>query len=39
MIKPRTAVPALQVNLVEGGSWRLADSPPEYMAMLVFYRG
>ncbi len=39
MTKPRTQVPTLDVNLVGGGSFSLADAQPEYMTMLVFYRG
>ncbi|OGX81285.1 peroxiredoxin-like family protein [Hymenobacter glacialis] len=39
MIKPRTKVPTLEVALVDGGSWNLADANAEFMTMLVFYRG
>ncbi len=39
MIKPRTQVPTLTVDLVGGGSFSLADARPEYMTMLIFYRG
>ncbi|NVO85999.1 peroxiredoxin-like family protein [Hymenobacter terrestris] len=39
MIKPRTQVPSLDVNLIGGGRFSLADAKPEYMTMLVFYRG
>ncbi|SDX69131.1 peroxiredoxin-like family protein [Hymenobacter psychrophilus] len=39
MTKPRTQVPTLTVDLVGGGSFSLADAQPEFMTMLVFYRG
>ncbi|NVO32790.1 peroxiredoxin-like family protein [Hymenobacter lapidiphilus] len=39
MIKPTTQVPSLKVDLIGGGSFSLADAKPEYMTMLVFYRG
>ena len=39
MTKPRTQVPSLKVDLIGGGSFNLAEAKPEYMTMLVFYRG
>ncbi|MFD2785532.1 peroxiredoxin-like family protein [Hymenobacter rubripertinctus] len=39
MIKPRTQVPPLDVRLVGGGRFHLAGAAPDYMTMLVFYRG
>lgn len=39
MLKPRQPVPALDVPLVRGGRWRLADQHPDHFTMVVFYRG
>jgi peroxiredoxin len=39
VIKPRTPAPALDVELVSGGRWRLADQEPDRLTMIVFYRG
>ncbi|HSA79635.1 MAG TPA: peroxiredoxin-like family protein [Geminicoccaceae bacterium] len=39
MLKPRQAVPALEVTTVGGAPWRLADQRPETFSMVVFYRG
>jgi peroxiredoxin len=39
MIKPRQAVPALEVATVDGGTWKLAERSPENFTMVVFYRG
>jgi len=36
---PRQPVPALEVETVGGGSWRLADQSPENFTLVVFYRG
>lgn len=36
---PGYEVPPLQVELVGGGNWRLADDRPERFTMIVFYRG
>jgi len=36
---PRGPVPDLSVELVGGGSFRLADSRPAQFTMVVFYRG
>ncbi len=39
MIKPRQAVPALEVATLDGGTWSLAEQSPESFTMVVFYRG
>jgi peroxiredoxin len=39
MVTPRQAVPALEVQTLEGGLWRLADQHPESFTLAVFYRG
>ncbi len=36
---PRQPVPALEVETVGGGTWRLADQSPENFTLVVFYRG
>lgn len=36
---PRQPVPELSVDLVGGGSWRLAEQSPQNFTMVVFYRG
>ena len=36
---PRKPVPALQFDLVGGGTWSLAEQKPQHFTMLVFYRG
>lgn len=36
---PREAVPALDLPLVGGGNWSLADQNPENFTLIVFYRG
>jgi peroxiredoxin len=38
-LKPRQPVPALELPLVDGGTWRLADSKPANFTMIVVYRG
>ncbi len=38
VLKPREAVPALDVETLEG-PWSLAEQKPENFTMLVFYRG
>jgi len=38
-LMPRQAVPALEVETVQGGTWKLADQSPENFTMVVFYRG
>jgi peroxiredoxin len=37
--KPRQPAPALDVTLLDGSAWRLADAKPANFAMIVFYRG
>jgi peroxiredoxin len=39
MLKPRQPVPALDVPLVGGGRWVLAEQRPERFSVVVFYRG
>ena len=39
MLKPREAVPPLEVTTVEGEPWRLADQQPASFTLAVFYRG
>lgn len=36
---PRQAVPPLEVETLEGGTWRLADQSPANFTMVIFYRG
>lgn len=36
---PQHPAPALELPLVTGGTWRLADQTPETFTLLVFYRG
>ncbi len=36
---PRQPVPALDVPLVGGGRWSLADQHPDRFSLVVFYRG
>ncbi len=36
---PRQPVPAIEVPVVGGGTWRLAEQQPENFTMVVFYRG
>ena len=38
-LMPRGAVPALDLPLVGGGNWSLADQNPENFTLIVFYRG
>jgi peroxiredoxin len=38
-IKPRQPVPPLEVKLLDGGTWRLADAKPATFEMIVVYRG
>lgn len=38
-LKPRAPVPALEVALTDGSTWKLADQRPEHFTMIVFYRG
>lgn len=39
MLKPRQPVPALDVPLVDGGRWVLAEQHPDRFSLVVFYRG
>lgn len=39
MIKPGTPAPTLDLPLVGGGRWRLADEAPDAFTLIVFYRG
>lgn len=39
MLKPRQPVPELDVPLVGGGRWRLAEQHPDRFTLVVFYRG
>ncbi|MDO1486849.1 AhpC/TSA family [Rhodococcus rhodochrous] len=39
MLKPRQPVPTLDVPLVGGSRWALADQHPENFSLVVFYRG
>ena len=39
MLRPRQAVPPLEVTTLDGEPWKLADQTPELFAMVVFYRG
>jgi peroxiredoxin len=39
MLKPRMLAPILDVPLVDGGQWRLAEQKPEAFTLIVFYRG
>src|SRR5579884_3199470 len=39
MPKPQTPVPALEVDLVGGGRFSLADQRPSRFTLVVFYRG
>lgn len=39
MIKPRQPVPPLDVPVVGGGSWSLAEQQPDRYSLVVFYRG
>lgn len=36
---PRQPVPALELPLVGGGSWKLSERTPKNFTMVVFYRG
>ncbi|MDT7858379.1 peroxiredoxin-like family protein [Rubrivirga sp. S365] len=36
---PRQPVPDLSVDLVDGGTWRLADQSPQAFTLVVAYRG
>ncbi len=38
-LMPRQPVPSLELPIVGGGTWRLADQKPDNFTMVVFYRG
>ena len=38
-LKPRQPAPALDMPLLDGGTWSLKDSRPENFTMIVVYRG
>jgi peroxiredoxin len=38
-VKPRQPAPPLEVKLLDGGTWRLADAKPAAYEMIVVYRG
>jgi len=38
-LKPRQPAPALEVDTLNGGRWRLAEQSPQNFSMIVFYRG
>lgn len=38
-LMPRKSVPALDLPVVGGGKWSLAEANPENFALIVFYRG
>jgi peroxiredoxin len=39
VLKPRTRTPDLEIDTLEGGTWRLSDQKPENFTMIVAYRG
>jgi peroxiredoxin len=39
VLKPRQAVPPLEVTTLDGQPWRLAEQTPETFTLAVFYRG
>lgn len=39
MLKPRQAVPSLDVQLTNNKMWKLSEQTPENFIMLAFYRG
>ena len=38
-LKPRQPAPALDVDTLGGGRWKLAEQKPKQFSMVVFYRG
>jgi peroxiredoxin len=38
-VKPRQPAPSLEVKLLDGSNWRLADAKPTTFEMIVVYRG
>lgn len=39
MIKPRAPTPNLEIPIVGGGRWSLAEQQPDRFTLVVFYRG
>ena len=39
MIKPRTKVPDISLDLINNTHWKLSEQEPEKYTLLVFYRG
>jgi len=39
LVKPRQSVPKLDIALVGGGRWSLAEQQPERFVLVTFYRG
>ena len=39
MIKPREKAPELEVQLVNGTTWKLSEQSPENFTLVLFYRG
>ncbi|UZO79478.1 AhpC/TSA family protein [Aquimarina sp. ERC-38] len=39
MIKPRTKVPDLHLDLINDTHWKIAEQDPEKYTLIVFYRG
>ena len=39
MLKPRTKVPNIEVDLVNDTTWKLTDQEPKNFTMVLFYRG
>ncbi|MCH2490190.1 MAG: AhpC/TSA family protein [Flavobacteriales bacterium] len=39
MILPKTKVPSLEVNLINGTRWAIDKQEPENFTMIIFYRG
>src|SRR5436190_1982633 len=38
-LRPRQLVPALEVEIIGGATWRLHDSKPKSFSLIVAYRG
>ncbi len=36
---PKQQAPKLEIPLLSGGSWNLADAKPDHFTLIVFYRG
>ncbi len=39
MLQPRTRPPVLNVSLLSGGNWNVAERKPDSFQVIVFYRG